>query len=289
MRELYYGDRNKYKHFAHVDVLFLPKCTEKDIDELEAELQMQPELKQDYSWITEACMFRVRQQKRGYSDKQLASIYHLTEKEIQIRLAELSLVDDYLGSRNIVKHYEVVENDEYAFQVLLRERQKCKRADEKDFFTNLAYCLIDDTDNIEGRLYKRIPEVNKSLEKIAKGLNEELQPEPVSPDSTKVKDLFGNVADDLYAPLINEIAKTENHESIIEVIKDVLDIEQINVRKDKKAKAVMKHLAEANSHLHNAISSISPESIKVGVDEQLIEIERSVKKIQEWLVKDVDH
>ena len=36
--------------FKHVRVVFLPPCEQNDIDELEAELQIQPDIKSEYPW-----------------------------------------------------------------------------------------------------------------------------------------------------------------------------------------------------------------------------------------------
>ena len=47
-----------FSYFSHVDVIVLPACEEKDIDELEANLQVKQDTKAEYSWITLAIMLK---------------------------------------------------------------------------------------------------------------------------------------------------------------------------------------------------------------------------------------
>ena len=58
MREVYYSNKELYERFSSVDVLILPHCTERDKDELEANLQIKQDIKANYTWYTQACMFR---------------------------------------------------------------------------------------------------------------------------------------------------------------------------------------------------------------------------------------
>ncbi len=162
MRTLYLQADQKYSHFAHVDILILPKCDPKDIDELEAYLQIQPDIKEEYTWIAKACMLRARQQQHKYSNDDLAKLYKMRKKDVEGILGRLSLVDDYLREHKKDKQYDLVEDNEYAFIQLQKGRQQTKEDDQRDLFTQVSYTLIDDSGSgVEGRLYQRIPEVKK--------------------------------------------------------------------------------------------------------------------------------
>ena len=119
-RELYYGDPKKYAKYSHLDVIILPPCDEKDIDDLEGDLQVQPELKQEYTWIATACMLRARQKQWGYKDSDLAIKYGKKEKEIKELLSLLSQADEYLAYLGKEKQYDLVDNSLYAFKANIK-------------------------------------------------------------------------------------------------------------------------------------------------------------------------
>lgn len=126
MRELYNDDRSKFEHFSHIEVVILPHCSEKDKDELEADLQIKKDIKADYTWIAEACMLRKRQKDHNYPDDELAQIYGMSIKELREKLDILNHVDAYLADRGIPKQYFRVEKAEFAFKQLKKGREKLK-------------------------------------------------------------------------------------------------------------------------------------------------------------------
>ena len=281
MRELFYKvDQEKYSRYSHVDVIVLPFCDDRDIDELEAYLQIQPDIKQDYTWIALACMLRARQQRYGYTHQQLSVLYDIPEREIQSRLTQLDLVDEYLNSRGKPKQYDTVEKADYAFKQLYKGKQQLKQPDQKDLFTQLTYCFLDDSNAAEGRLYERIPEIKENLDKIADCLTEELKPEPspISSLSDVDTSVFGvEVKVSNLQPIIQAVSKPENREIIVENVLDVLDGQKEKEKQRTKANAVMKQVSEANAHLKNAINYIVEDTSKLGIEEQLRAIEESIK------------
>ncbi len=163
MRTLYYAEsREKYSHFKDIDVVILPICTPQDIDELEAYLQVQQDIKADYSWIAEACMLRVRQQEHGYSNETLASIYGKSENEIKLIIQRLGFVDEYLKTLKKEKQYQIVEQNENAFKQIQKVRLQIKEEDRKELVTQMAYVLIENSDDVSGRLYERIPDLKEN-------------------------------------------------------------------------------------------------------------------------------
>jgi hypothetical protein len=288
MRELYYGDRKKYSKFGHIDVLLLPVCTDRDIDELEAYLQIQPDIKDDYSWISKACMLRARQEKYGYTNIQLAELYGITKKNVESTLSQLALVDEFLMSRGKAKQYDTFYKEgEYAFQQLLKGRQQLKQTDEKDFLTTVAFCLIDNADAAKGRLYERIPEVKENLSTIADHLVEELKPEPQQSKSSINYDLLGSdPGPSKYEPLIISIGEPKNRALVIDTVIDVIDSQKNQDRLHAKANAALRQVIEANTHLQNALNCINEETTKDGIEEQLQSIEKSIQEIRKWLSED---
>src|SRR5574337_1413439 len=56
LRELLHTEAGKYAHFQHIDIAVLPHCEEKEIDRLEARLQIAKDIRADYSWDAQANM-----------------------------------------------------------------------------------------------------------------------------------------------------------------------------------------------------------------------------------------
>jgi hypothetical protein len=282
MRMLLKKDAQYYSHFAHIDVIILPKCDPKDIDELEAYLQIQPDIKEDYTWIAKACMLRARQQQHHYSNQQLANLYKLTEKEVESIIGRLGLVDEYLRERVKEKQYDLVEDDEYAFIQLQKGRQQIKEDDHRDLLTEISFSLIDDS-NIEGRLYQRIPEVKEHLSEIAERLAEDMNLDLSESQSKDDYEIFGSFTSK-YTTLTQTIATTPDKRDVVEAVIDVIDSQKEKKKQRIKRDAVLREVSDANAHLKNAINCMNDSNIsRIGVKEQLISIRESIQIIEGWL------
>jgi hypothetical protein len=287
MRTLYYGEnKEKYSHFKDIDVIILPVCTAQDIDELEAYLQVQQDIKADYPWIAEACMLRARQQEHGYSHEMLSDIYGKTVNEIKLIIQRLGFVDEYLKSIKKEKQYHIVEQNENAFKQIQKVRQQIKEEDLKELVTQMSYVLIENSDDVSGRLYERIPDLKENLNEITKRLSEEIQ----TPKATKQEkgnyDLFGSQKINI-SPLTTAVAKPENKTKVIDIAIDVIDGQKEKQRQKKKIESVLSEVSEANAHLQNAINYLNEKNVsKTGVFEHITAIEDSINIIKKWLSED---
>lgn len=286
-RNLYYGDKSRYGHFAHLDAVILPACDERDIDELEASLQIQPDIKQDYTWTAQALMLRVRQERYGYSDKDLAVLFEMDVKEVRNMLDLLALADAYLEERRKPHHYGDVDKAEYAFQTLQKERLRLYTEPDKEFLTQLTFCMID-SDEVTGRLYGRIPKVRQYIKPIEQELGNRLDVTPVDTESDNSDySIFGNSTAETSGgaswQLIPALKDRANINTIIEVLETVIEEEDSKVNQRKRSNAVLNFVSKANRHLIEAVGAISPESSTAGVSNQLDSIEASLTKLRDWL------
>jgi hypothetical protein len=255
MRTLYYEDQEKYSHFANIDILILPVCTLKDIDELEAYLQIQEDIKADYSWISEACMLRARREQHGYDDEALSRIYDKPEKEIRAIFQRLSLVDEYLKAIGKEKQYDLVEDKDYAFKQLQKGRQQIKDDDTKELFTQLSFALIDHSSDVTGRLYERIPSLKDSLAEITKRLPDEIKLKDATSSSSKQYDVLGAATVKL-SPITRAVTELQDKTKVVDLVVDVMDGQKEKTRQQNKANSVLKEVNEANTHLKNALNYI---------------------------------
>lgn len=290
MRELYYSDKVAYGRYSHVDVLVLPVCSDKDVDELEAYLQIQGDIKDEYSWIALACMLRVRQHSHNYSIKDLAEQHGKSERDIEAALTQLALVDSYLDSRGWPKQYDRVTKDMYAFQQLYKGRQSFRaQEDKKDFFTQMAYCLIERGDSVGDRLYERIPELKESIDDIADAVEHEIPVVTVASEASEDYQVLGIATEpSRLGMLAQALSQTDSdkRDGIVDIAIDVLDSRKAAQRQRSKANAVLKEVIEANTHLKTAVTYIENSASRSGVEEQLRAIDESVAKLRAWIAKD---
>ncbi|MFC6334255.1 hypothetical protein ACFP56_16625 [Paenibacillus septentrionalis] len=279
-RELLKEDENKYQKFQHIEVIILDPCDEKDIDELEARLQIDTDIRADYNWISEACMLRNRHTKHGYTIDRLALIYGKSNPQIEDILDTLHHVDMYLESQGKSKQYEVVNKQEFAFKQLKKSRNKVKDPDKRTVFTSIAYTLLSNP--IEsGRLWGAIPAVEDNLDRIITVLQDELD---IVGDIEADDDI--NLLDDEQSELeslIIALSDKDNSERVIEVVDDVIREQKETEREIKNKKYVLSQINKANTALKNAIVGFGNDTDTIGILPQLNELELSLGKLRELL------
>src|SRR5690606_11307411 len=78
-RELF--STGKYPKFSHVRAIVLPPADQKDIDELEARLQVHQDIKADYTWTSRALMLKHRKAAYSYTIDQLADLFEMSKAD----------------------------------------------------------------------------------------------------------------------------------------------------------------------------------------------------------------
>ena len=119
-RILYQNEPSTFGHFGNVDVVVLPHCNEQELDRLEAKLQIEKDIRSDYTWDAEANMMAQKQRFHGFTTLQLAQLYAKKKREIEDLLAMRALAEEYLSSRGRESAWSEVKGDRYAFQELLK-------------------------------------------------------------------------------------------------------------------------------------------------------------------------
>ncbi len=298
-RELHHHDSLKYAHFAYVDVAALPHCDEKDIDRIEATLQIKKDIKADYSWDAQANMLLDKQKRDSFSNKELAELYGMKESEIVELIDMRNYADSYLRSRNKTDRWSQVSDQEFAFRKIVTSRPKIQTMGDQEVFMEAAFTLIENPDEAGGRLYEQIPAILDSLEHVKDRLSDEFPLQPKAP-SIEVNMLFGSVStpqDDEKLPpkpstvlLAEEIRKPENSTKARRIIVEVIE-SQKQLKKDSKAAG---YLLDCCTKAHSQLSAaakegLRPESIRKGVSKQLDEIEKQVEHIRKYLAEHAEN
>jgi hypothetical protein len=284
-RHLLNEDGKKYKHFTNILAVVLPKCTEEDIDDLEAQLQIQQDIKSDYSWIDKAFMLRKKVEK--YPAKILAQRYELKLKDIKTDIALIDFVDDYLESRDTPRIYSHVVKEQHTFRKLYENRAKLPTEQDKQILDQIAYKLIDDPGKGGlGRVYAAIPDIRQGFKKIMLALEEDLPKpkEPKKPKSeiTKAKKLLGG-SSNKSSWVLDAVKSKENTEKVIDIVVDIVETERQSSRIKKDANVVLTKVQAANTALKSALHFANDKAAKKGVQEQIMEVENSLKELKKWI------
>lgn len=270
-RELLESDPKKFARFKSVDVIILPHADEKDIDQLEAELQLKEDLKADYPWTSTALMIREKMSRHGYKDEDLSAIYGKDKKEITEILDCLDYADQYLASREVDSKYSDVEGKEYAFIQISRTRRKLKgNEEEKEIFEKAAFCLADEAG--EGRrIYAEIPKIADHLDAVISSLAEEFDVD----SGGGVEEQLSRVLDD-----------KANFESARLTIRDTIEAASRQKKDKLKKDYVVLQITRARDSLREAKASIEDQSTKDGAQSALEEVEALVLDLKAWAAAD---
>lgn len=293
-RLLYQKNEKEYGHFGHVDVVVLPHCDEQELDRLEAKLQIEKDIRSDYTWDAEAAMMLQKQKLHGFSTVQLCQLYGKKKSEVEDLLAMRNLAAEYLETRGKANTWSEVSGDKYAFQELLKALSATDSASDREIIKHAAFSLIDDSGGAGERLYAVIPKVKVHLEAVKIGLAEAFP--LAAPEVDEAAEMaFGSGKQEDSAvpappPAIALVAEMRKDEESLKKARDVV-IEVIRSQDEQgkereTADFLVKTLKKANTLIQNAVGhGLRPESSVAGVKAQLEQIRAGVGAIETWLAE----
>lgn len=288
-RELYLSDQAKYSHFGHVDVVILPHCDDQELDRLEARLQIDRDIRSDYTWDAEANMILQKQRLHGFSTQEIARLYGKKKSEIDELLGMRELAAEYLRSRSKENTWSLVREDKYAFSTLYKTLVNISSPSDRELIKQASFALIDDPADVGERLYAVIPKVKEHLTKIKSDLVLAFPVNVAEPDKD-AQDLFGGPSSNTKNPgsdlaLVAEIKKDENsiqkaRETVLETIRAQDDQKE----ELKQADYLLKALKKVNALVQNvAAHGLRPESAVQGVEMQIKGIRDNLDAIEAWV------
>lgn len=284
MRILYDESPEDYMHFSHVDIILLPRATEKELDELEAQLQVHPDIKSQYTWVSKAIMMRDRREDHRYSEKELSSLYDLRVSEVRMLLDMLDYSDKYLASRGREHHYTEIVDDEFAFRQLVKTRKKMKIEQRKNLLEICSFALIEEP--IGGRVYQVIPLVGEYIDKIQEALIPELHAKTYEDNvGDSIEELLGVDVTTEQIDVISKASDLKNQNIVRTVTQEVIEGEEALKKEKKKANYVLSLVKKAHTNLTEALIGTTSERAAIkGIAVQLNEIERLIAKLRSWLL-----
>ncbi|WP_156440545.1 hypothetical protein [Burkholderia sp. MSMB1072] len=288
-RELLHKEPSKFSHFQHIDIAVLPHCEEKEIDRLEARLQITKDIRADYSWDAQANMMLAKQKRDNFSNKELAELYDLKETEVEILFDMRAYAEEFLKSRGKPNHWSIVSDSEFAFKKIVSSRGKISGVGKQQVFKEAAFILIEKPEEAGGRLYEVIPAVVENIDEVRSKLLETFDVKPSIPAKDDLDDLFGGTpisADDDQRdiPLAQAIQKPENIDTARKIIVEVIESQRQLQKDAKSANYLLDCCAKAQATLTAAIKDgLKPESKLSGVSKQLDAIQAQCDKIRAYV------
>jgi hypothetical protein len=288
MRLLLENNPLSYAHFQHVQVLFLPPCSERDIKELEGRLQVQPDLRENYAWTAEAMLYRDLRRDE-WTDEQIGQLYDKRVTDIREMIAMLDDGERFLEAKGHIGRYSILVDKEYA----LRQLQKCRKRcgdDEarKQFFTEVVHVMLG-AGPTDGRLYDAVPEAFKCLDDIAARVRSELSSDAIGPpDETEGLDLLGSSAASDLAPLTAVMRPSENAAEAHAIITDSIQEARSRDRVQKDAAFCRRLVQQAHTSLQSALGALDASADTSGIPNALDSIDSVTGQIRTWL-RDASH
>lgn len=283
------GNYEKNKRFSLVRVAILPKLDAEKIDQIEDYLEQQTDIKQDFTWFNRALGYQRRIHKFNYSDEKLASITGEKKTEIRRLIDTLEIADRYLDSINQTKNYDIIKDDEFAFEKIYECKFKDKGSVTKKLaFEKLSFLAIKNKDNFSGRMYKNIPLIfdaqvlihNDLEENFEEELNQIKAEEEKNPTMASIG-LFPDPA----ISIIKLLEKPELEGKIIDVVTEKIVEVSERERENKRKSSVSDCLSKAQKWVVQANFFANHESEKTGLQNQISMIEKEIEKLKAWINK----
>ena len=298
-RDLYYNEPEKYSHFENIRIVILPYCTPQDIEKLESDLQIKKDLKSEYLWHARSQLLK-NKRNQGSTDAQIAKIFGMSEKDVNIYIEMFELARKYLIDNGHEAEWSLVDDAEHTFYPIVEGKNKFKKISEKESFEGLALSYLKLPKNssvtVSGRLFTKIPYVVKYHKEIKteirKQFGEELRKkeEKQIPLSDSIHDILaGNASTNNEAiadRVLNEFIR-ENPEKVVPILEDTIKIRRSIEIEGKEQTYVLLQLQKMNKLVTLSKDKIQEEGYdlsKAGVLKEIESIESQLKTIKSWAI-----
>ncbi|MBD5656809.1 MAG: hypothetical protein IAI50_16755 [Candidatus Eremiobacteraeota bacterium] len=170
MRMLYANRPADFPNFETVLCAVLPPLSAEEVDDIEVRLQMRPETKLPYGWISEA--LKVEKKLERKTEDAVARLMRKRVNDIKKVLAALGYARIYLAEwKKRAADYSVVEDGEQFFGDLVT-RMRNKTGTLREANLRMAWVMFDNRSSLGGRLYDYNKIVGEKAEEVLTQLAE---------------------------------------------------------------------------------------------------------------------
>lgn len=276
MREIFAEDRTTYRNFESVKVAVLPPMNEREEIVFETRLQMQREVKLDYSWIAQSMVIETLQD-GGLEDSDIAEYMNTKESDVKIRLQALlegrRYLREWLGKPS---SYGLLLDKEQIFRDLPKKIAKKPDA-YQEAARKVQWCLISGQDKLSTRIYAVSNKVLTRIPDIVERVNVELVLDDQS--SGDIFDFSTQGEEQKLLAFASAINNLDSSQTLRElVVETALDIYRED-EDDRSAKSPLLTITKANSLLGSVDLSLASADTLEQMKGQLKSIESTCKKL----------
>lgn len=224
-RELYYSNKDKYKHFEMVRVAVLPNHDQVGMYDLEVALQIQSDMKADYVWHAIAADCKEKAD-AGKEIEVIAKQQKKKSDDIKTLIECYEYAAEYLKSTGHPDEWSLVDKQEFAFKQIVKARNGLAPGD-KMLFQELAKAYLQMPAK-DGRLYEQIPKIASNLKPISEKLKDvfSIQLDGKEEEDDDLSLLGGGDQSDISmqnAEIADKIRIIDEPEKVVSTVKNVLD------------------------------------------------------------------
>jgi hypothetical protein len=282
MREIYKSDTETYAEFQYIDCMVLPAvATEDDLKEIEVKLQMTPETRLPYDWISEAIAVSDLFFNRNKDEAAIALLMGLKDtSKVKNKLRMLTEIELYLKEwKNKEGAYaEVMDAEQIVSELTARFARKSGK--ELEIARRLGWILLDQRGK-NGRVYNYKEVVGNLISDVSNKIQETFPNETdvddieddIQNEETQLELDLGLDIEDPQEPynqgIVNFLNTAKDNDQLQESIVNLYDI-VVEARKQRKnSQAAYKAINEANTRLLAVELSSADSSTYEGVSNQL--------------------
>lgn len=285
-RELYYSDKEKYKHFEMVRVAVLPNHDKVGMYDLEVELQIQSPMKAEYDWHSIAADAKEKTDS-GIDLDIIAKKQGKNANEILTMIECYDYASEYLVSIGHPDEWSLVDKQYYAFREIVKGRKSLKNPGDKELFQEISKSILQ-TPAKGDRLYNQIPKIVANLRDISPKLTEVFGID-IENDNESIDDLDilgGGDQSDIdmkNAKVAEKIRIAENPAKVVDTVRIVIESKDELEKEKKKKGFIFEQVVKAATALNNAVSNLSDDMNKEGVAQQIENIEAACTILKDWI------
>ncbi|HVU95302.1 MAG TPA: hypothetical protein VHE34_08765 [Puia sp.] len=282
MRELMMEDQEFLESFSFIDCMVLPQeATEDDMKEIEVRLQMTPETRLPYDWISE-CIAIKDLTIRGKSFDLIGNLMRLDPPKVKEKLQMLNEIDLYLNEwKNRIGDYDsILDGEEIISQITRRLNRK--EGLQQEIARRFGWILLDQRGK-EGRVYD-LREVTGNLSNIVINKILEEYSDLISSDSSNQDgELILEIPDVAATPeqgMLSFLETTRNNEGLQQEIVDKFKVVVEAQKTQKIGNAALLAIRDAHTKLEGVDVTTADRGTIEPMLRQLASIEQRVDHLK---------
>ncbi len=268
----------------YIDCVVLPEdTTPKDIYELEQELQISQDFREDYHWINELKNIRkgLEDKRFNFRETEMATRLRISVQDLRAKRRMLELIDSFLIWKDISGQYDYskLEETEQIFIQLEKAIRRYSDPLKMEELKNAAFTLIEEKPT-KGRLYGYIMDLIRNFDKVYEKILDERaskntqQANPVQESDDVIDAILGDDSQENGAPIFNTYSNAPEMAALL--VEKIADVKAENKEQSN------------NEAVYDAVSSALRELQGLSIDNDTAKQESIKHKLEQIITASQD-